>query len=393
MLLALSSGRKKGLRENRSGGPAGVDAQEQQSSTKSQNGDHVVPSSASKQDEAEVSQLRSSTNSLQFNSVQKMLAGTSSSEKDHKRPRNKLVAVPTFVQWEDHEGTVAREAGRGQKRSGGAAPSTFAALQMQMRVRRTGARSKASRMMKTGGAAAASRGRSFMGRGGATGSRTALQQRSRSVTTSSSRTSQPKTMRVQQQRDPGPAVYEYKYHRKRTRTSPTDEDQHRKGTEEVDLQNAKVDEGSAKTGNGGVKKRLGDDRVLAVSASSSRSGEENNSRSSPVDASALATIPFEQGIVRGGKALDQTPATILLQHQRGKPPNFCTANPDRCLRISFAIAAPEYESAQLPLPLICHAKYLIYARAPGTVRMTSSGSPNSTTRLMSKFGMQDLYSC
>ncbi len=59
----------------------------------------------------------------------------------------------------------------------------------------------------------------------------------------------------------------------------------------------------------------------------------------------------------------------------------------------FDTGLQHYESAQLPLPLICHAKYLIYALALlGTVCMTSSGSPNSTT-LLSKFIMRSLYFC
>ncbi len=50
-----------------------------------------------------------------------------------------------------------------------------------------------------------------------------------------------------------------------------------------------------------------------------------------------------------------------------------------------------YEGAQLPLFLVCHAKLQIQAVPLGTVCMTSSGSPNSTT-LQWKFLMQNPHS-
>ncbi|CAD7946216.1 unnamed protein product [Amoebophrya sp. A120] len=58
---------------------------------------------------------------------------------------------------------------------------------------------------------------------------------------------------------------------------------------------------------------------------------------------------------------------------------------------AFAALDEAYKSAQLPLPLICHAKYQMRPVPFGTFCMTDSGSPNSTT-VRSEFVMQNLHS-
>ncbi len=64
----------------------------------------------------------------------------------------------------------------------------------------------------------------------------------------------------------------------------------------------------------------------------------------------------------------------------------------QCQEATCTEVSAGYESAQVPLPLICHATYPIHPLRLGTVSMTSCGSPSSTT-LQCKFVMQNRHSC
>ncbi len=52
-----------------------------------------------------------------------------------------------------------------------------------------------------------------------------------------------------------------------------------------------------------------------------------------------------------------------------------------------------YESAQPPLPLICHVKYQNRPLPLGTFCMTSSRSSSNSTTILGEFLMQILHSC